>query len=266
MRQRRPAAGAGPILNELEFKQAALCPAPWGVFADAHGNPFGMAAILSALRAAGARSLFFLGDAVGYLPLEEEVLDMLQEVGAIAVMGNHDAMLLDCVPLDAAKDSVYGLAAARNRIFSGRRPELSRRPLRLVLGGAVERSAVLMVHGTPSDPLGGYVYAETPLAGMDALGYGAIFLAQTHRPFIRRIGATLVVNVGSCGLPRDMGNLAAGVIYDPATDRAEILRVPFDVEALMKEAERIGPVAPAVKECLARRTAIVAETGEASRQ
>jgi predicted phosphodiesterase len=239
-------------VSEIQYTDAALCPGPWGLFADAHGNPYGVSAILSALRAAGARTLFFLGDAVGYLPLEKQVLDMLQDASVLAVMGNHDAMLLERLPLDAVRDAVYGLAAVRRRISAAHRAELEQRPLRRVLRDTSGHGAVLMVHGAPADPLEGYLYPDTPLAGMDTLGYRAIFLAQTHRPFIRRVGATLVVNVGSCGLPRDVGNLAGGAIYDPAAERAEILRVPFDVEALINNAGRFGPIAGAVQACLAR--------------
>ena len=45
-----------------------------GLLSDAHGNPDGLANCISVLRSRGAERLFFLGDAVGYLPRWLEVL------------------------------------------------------------------------------------------------------------------------------------------------------------------------------------------------
>jgi predicted phosphodiesterase len=239
-------------LTELQNTDAACCQGPWALLADAHGNPIGLAAALTAVRAAGAKTVFFLGDAVGYLPLEAEVLGLLDEARVLNVMGNHDAMLVGALPVDPAKDAVFGLAAARGRLPAKSRAALATWPLRREIHNVPGGGSALMVHGGPSDPLGAYVYPDTPLDGMDKLGYRAIFLAQTHRPFIRRVGATVVVNVGSCGLPRDVGNLAAAVLYDASTDKLDLLRVPFDVDMLARRAERVSPIPRAVRECLAR--------------
>ena len=41
------------------------------------------------------RSGIHLGDALGYGPHPREVLDILRDLDAVCVMGNHDQMLLD---------------------------------------------------------------------------------------------------------------------------------------------------------------------------
>jgi hypothetical protein len=64
-----------------------------GFVSDAHGNPYGLQACVDALRERGAGTLYFLGDAVGYLPLAEEVLAILAREGATCQLGNHEAML-----------------------------------------------------------------------------------------------------------------------------------------------------------------------------
>jgi len=51
-------------------------------------------------------------------------------------------------------------------------------------------------------------------------------------------------------MPRDAGNLSSCAIYDSETGNTEILRVPFDAEALvLKWGDRIDPAAAA---CLRR--------------
>jgi hypothetical protein len=62
-----------------------------------------------------------------------------------------------------------------------------------------------------------------------------------------------VVNVGSCGLPRDQGNLAACAVYDPAAHECQVLRVPMDAAAVT--AQFAEPVSDLVAECLSRRVA-----------
>jgi predicted phosphodiesterase len=217
---------------------------PWGIVSDAHGNPAGLEECLHALTAAGAERLFFLGDAVGYLPLESEVVQLLEDSGAECIAGNHEAMLLGRLPLDARRDEVYGLAAAAERLPPEHLARIAEWPDRLLRGSGDE---ILMVHGGPYDPWRQYVYQETDIAGFAELGYRAIFLGQTHRPFIRRAGETLVVNVGSCGLPRDIPGMSSCVLYDPIANSARILRRPFDGAALIERAERVAQVASAVQ-------------------
>ena len=55
-----------------------------GLLSDAHGNPLGLRSCLAALRAAGAGQVYFLGDAVGYLPGEAEVIDILLAEGVVS--------------------------------------------------------------------------------------------------------------------------------------------------------------------------------------
>jgi len=221
--------------------------APWGFVSDAHGNPIGLLNCLRALLAAGAERLFFLGDAVGYLPLESDVLRLLEESGAECISGNHEAMLLGRLPLDPVRDGVYGLAAAAERLAPSLVARIAEWPDRLRPGPSGE---FLMVHGGPEDPWRQYVYEESDIAGFADLGCRAIFFGQTHRPFIRKAGETLVVNVGSCGLPRDTPGVSSCVLYDPFANSARILRRPFAGGSLLERAERIAPVAPAVQALL----------------
>ena len=226
---------------------------PWGVLSDAHGNPLGLAAALDALQEAGAATIFFLGDAVGYLPLETAVIEALERVDAISVSGNHDAMLTGRLPLDPMKEPVYGLRAAAERLEPRLLRIVAGWPKRLDLDDPAGHGTVLMVHGGPDDPWRQYIYPDSDLSALELHGYKAVFLGQTHHPFVRRSGGVLVVNVGSCGLPRDVGNMAACALYDPVRNEAEILRAQFDTEAVLTAAENVGQVAEMVRSCLNRR-------------
>jgi len=222
-----------------------------GLLSDAHGNPLGLRSCLAALRAAGAGQIYFLGDAVGYLPGEAEVIDILLTEGVVCQRGNHEAMLLGDLDLDNGRDRAYGLAAVARRMPPRVRAVLADWPDAREVEVAGRR--LLLVHGSPRDHLSDYIYPDSDIDWIGALGYDAVFMGNTHRPFAARRGAALVVNVGSCGLPRDQGNLAACAVYDPGANECQVLRVPMDAAAVTGQFAE--PVSDLVAGCLSRRSA-----------
>jgi diadenosine tetraphosphatase ApaH/serine/threonine PP2A family protein phosphatase len=100
------------------------------------------------------------------------------------------------------------------------------------------------------DPLQGYVYPDSDLAPFHGLPHDVVLMGHTHRPFAALSGTVKVVNVGSCGLPRDVGNLASCATYDTSSRDCEILRIEFNAAALTEELrDRIDA---SVASCLAR--------------
>jgi predicted phosphodiesterase len=201
------------------------------LLSDVHGNPDALGAALRTLRRCDVTSWHFLGDAVGYLPGESECLDVLGELDAGCQKGNHEAMLLSPTPAARELESVYGLQAARTRLDSAEIdwirswPEVSE--LR------IEGRRLLLVHGSPTEPLTGYLYPDTDLDPYADRSFDAIVCAHTHRPFMRTAAGTRIINVGSVGLPRDVGRLASVATYDSDANEFEIWRIPFDAERVI---------------------------------
>lgn len=222
-----------------------------GFLSDAHGNPFGLQGCIRALRARGAEQIFFLGDAVGYFPLVEEVLSVLISEKIPCQMGNHDAMFCGRLPLDSIKDRTYNLGELARRIS----PELKRHIAEWPLSRRIKVSdfEILLVHGSPRDELSEYIYPDSDLSQFVAINVNAVLLGHTHIPFVKKAGDVLVINVGSCGLPRDIGNQAACALLDTDSRTGEILRAPFDAGKLLSESRLRGTVAKAVERCLDRR-------------
>jgi predicted phosphodiesterase len=201
------------------------------LFADVHGNPDALSAVTARLNRLDADSLYFLGDVVGYLPGERQCLDMLSTLGAACQKGNHEAMLLSATPPPAERDVVYQLRAANARMDAAELSEISSWPERREL--EIDGRRVLLVHGSPAEPLTGYLYPDTDLGSAVDPSYDAIVCAHTHRPFVRRVGETLFANAGSVGLPRDIGRLASLAVYDSVGNDVQIWRVPFDAEQVI---------------------------------
>lgn len=209
-----------------------------------------MKACLDVLRKKNVSSIYFLGDLVGYLPLVEDVLKVIRDEGIIPIMGNHDAMICGQLDIEPDKSDIYGFDQLAEDIVTSVCSEVAIWQRRIELN--INGRKLLLVHGSPWDELNEYIYKDNNLSRFEALDYDVVFMGHTHYPFSERFDDMLLVNVGSCGLPRDIGNLASCVIYDPETNSAEIIRAEYDVDKLVKESTRIGSVSVEVKNCLKR--------------
>jgi predicted phosphodiesterase len=217
-----------------------------GFLSDAHGNLEAFVAGLEVLAAAGASEIHFLGDAVGYLP-GDAVVTELRRRNISSILGNHDAAVMGG-PRPAGLERVLRLSETAASLSPANRAFLSGLPQRL----ESERpcGTVLMVHGSPADPMAGYVYVDSPLPVVGPQ-IRAVFMGQTHRPFIRTAKSVTYVNVGSCGLPRDCGRLGSVGVFDDERRRGRIIR--YDIRAATARALlRLGPVADEVMSVFSR--------------
>jgi predicted phosphodiesterase len=214
------------------------------LLSDIHGNLPALETCLGAVRDLGCERILCLGDTFGYFQDGAACFDMLQQAGAEMMLGNHEAMLLRRIPSTPERELVYQLEAERSRLSLEMRAALERLvPFReIVLDGR----ALLLVHGAPWDPLGGYVFPDTNLAPLGSLSYDFIFMGHTHRPFVRTEARTCVVNVGSCGLPRDIGSSACFAVYDGDTGQVELIRPALDIELVRRTYPHAHPTVLAV--------------------
>ncbi len=204
-----------------------------GLIADVHGNIDALESVLTALADRGIRDIYAAGDLVGYNAAPNECCERLR--AAPAVKGNHEwAALLD--PDD--EDLVWFNEEAReaaiwtgHQLTPANRALLAALPLqrRFVAGGR----RVALVHGSPEDPLFEYTYEDASDAWcqrlLEVAAADILIMGHTHQPYVRRVGAGLVINPGSVGQPRDGDPRAACAILDPATLQVEILRLDYDI-------------------------------------
>lgn len=202
-----------------------------GLLSDAHGNLAAFERGLALLRARGAGQIYFLGDAVGYIPTIA-VLERLLSEDIPCLMGNHEAMMLSR-RYAPEREAAYRLAETAAHLPAPLLDWVMSWPASRTLTG--EGGDILLVHGSPRDPTFDYVYPDTdlsPFAPATETESGratprAVFMGNTHRPFIRDCRGTRFVNIGSCGLPRDDGAWGAVCLYRPSTNDAQILRYPI---------------------------------------
>ena len=218
------------------------------LLADVHGNAIALERCLAVLETFDPDATFFLGDCVGYLPGEQECLEMLSATAAACQRGNHEQMLLFPTADSELREDVYGLGAVARRTSAATRERIESWPSRREL--EIEGRRVLLVHGSPESPLDGYIYPDADLAPYEGLAYDAVLMANTHRPFVRRVGDVVMANVGSVGLPRDVGGLSSIAIYDTRANEVTILRPTLDVDAVLARWD--DAIHPVTRACLLR--------------
>jgi len=195
-----------------------------GILSDAHGNYGAFHAAIFHLSRLGAKTFYFLGDAVGYIP-SLEVVEALQLMGTDVkcILGNHEMMMFQGSE-KPERELIYQHQQLRERLSIHQIEFLKSWPThrREEIGG----ETVLFVHGSPTDFSNGYVYPNTDLNQFKP-NSSFVFMGHSHYPFVRTANGTTFVNVGSCGLPRDDGRFGAACLFDPKSSTVKIIR--FDI-------------------------------------
>jgi len=165
-----------------------------GIVSDVHCNQAGLLRALDILR--DVDELICLGDSIYEYRFSNEVVRLLKDHDAHTILGNHEEGFL----------GPQGVRARRpDWIDRSLLQWLAERPKQLEfnIGG----KKLLVVHSTPWEPRGAYVYPHSSLlarfgeADADFVLYG-----HTHHQLVRRVGRVLVVNPGSAGEARDSSN------------------------------------------------------------
>jgi putative phosphoesterase len=188
-----------------------------GIVSDMHCDAVGLAAALDRLQ--DVDLLLCAGDMVLQYRFSDEVIGLLRERDALAILGNHDRIVLS-----PHGDGVRRAGQGAPEHWAWLAAQPAQRRL------AVDGCRLLLAHGTPwDDPTSlscTYLYphdsaAIRRLADCDA---DVVVLGHTHFPMLKRHRSTLVVNPGSCGEARDRGLLTYGLL-DTAAGTATLYRL-----------------------------------------
>jgi putative phosphoesterase len=219
------------------------------ILSDIHGNDVALRNCLAYISKNEIDEIYFLGDAVGYLPNAPEVIDLIQEFKTKCIMGNHDAMALGLMELDDAKDKIYNIKTSMERLSSKQLKLMASWPESHKI--SVDGLELLLVHGSPLNPLTGYIYPNSDMGELVNIDADVIIMGHTHYPLYRELGKKIIINAGSVGLPRDVGNLSSMCIIETDPFSIQHVRIPFSENEILGTVK--GPVHGDVVDCLARR-------------
>jgi len=222
------------------------------VLSDIHSNLVALDAVLGDAGAVDA--IWHLGDVVGYGPDPDGVVARLMEIGAVGVLGNHDAAALGGPEIDWFNPDARAAALwTRATIGAAARAWLAAQPVTAV------REGVALAHGSPRDPLREYITSrDVARQNLTAFEERLGLHGHTHVPiaFVEDGGAVTswspadagrlalegrraLLNPGSVGQPRDGDPRAAYAVLDDTLDVMTWHRVGYDigsVQAAMRAA------------------------------
>lgn len=203
------------------------------VLSDAHGNRIFFDKIIREIDITNPDRIIFLGDAFGYMDGGKDIYEALKRRNAMILKGNHEAMLVGEQAIDDNKDKVYGLKKQREKIDNHILSELKELPTEITM--EIGGSLFSFMHGAPFDVLKGYLYENNAEYDWENTDYDYIFMGHTHRMYRKKVGKITYVNVGSCGLPRDIGLSPGYCILDTEAKEVHLRRINLDKSILEDE-------------------------------
>jgi predicted phosphodiesterase len=219
------------------------------IISDVHGNLGALDAVLADIRSRGITRIVNLGDDAGKGPRGSAVVDRLAEVCEADVRGNWDDFLPQ-IRDDEPPEMVWW----RDELRPDQRAHLRSKPLchdlllsgrhvRLFHASASSVHTRVHFHHTPDEFAG--MFATTALTGdgpePTVVGYGDV-----HDAYLETYDGRTLFNTGSVGNPLDEPTPVYAILEgvpdsaDPAPFGLQHVRVPYDVEAELAVARRLG--------------------------
>lgn len=225
------------------------------LLSDVHSNLAALEAVLAHASDRGFDTLWVIGDLVGYGPDPDAVVARLRDLGAVCVLGNHDAAACGLAPLDDFNPLAAAAAAWTASHINGE--------TRTFLAGLPETrrdGEFTLVHGSLRNPIWEYLVTyEAANAHLDLQETPFSVVGHTHvQLIIRRQPSGLeviqpepgvdielgdepqVINPGGVGQPRDGDNRAGYALLDTARGTVCFLRVPYDIAATQHRMRELG--------------------------
>ena len=238
----------------------------FAVVSDIHSNLEALTTVLADIEKHGIKTVYCLGDVVGYGPNPSECLDLIINRTKWCVLGNHDyavfyeptnfnfgaeqASFWSREILESEKDE-----DSRNRRWNF----LGKLPMRRTLKYKIASNSVPIdfVHASPRRPINEYIFPDdvynNPLKVrmlFERVKH-ICFVGHTHMPGVfldepdfylpTELGETYpiiddekaIINIGSVGQPRDKDNRASYVFVKE--NNVHFVRLEYDYKATMKK-------------------------------
>jgi len=233
----------------------------FAVLSDIHSNLEALTTVLEDIERRGIKTIYCLGDVIGYGPNPKECLDLIVEKAKWCVLGNHDyAAFYEPTNFNAAAEQASFwtravLEAEQNKDLGDRRwsflGELQmRKTLAARLGGAT--TAIDFVHASPRRPVNEYIFPDdvytnpTKVRILFERVRHICFVGHTHMPGVFLDEPDFyppdeldgvypivedekaIINIGSVGQPRDKDNRSSYVYVNE--NKVHFVRLEYDFE------------------------------------
>jgi predicted phosphodiesterase len=216
------------------------------ILSDIHGNQLALEAVLKDVANQPAiDQIVVAGDICLNGPCPREALETVQKLHCPVLQGNVDFEVVTQAPEKGSKKRSV-VAWTREQIGQVGIDYLASLPFSHTIYSP-ECGGLLIVHANPLNleehipPDLSDTDLEQLLAGLDP-AVSALAFGHLHIAYTRRWRHLLLVDVGSCGMPRDKDLRASYAILSTGDTgwQAEIHRVEYDVKTVVKQIKSCG--------------------------
>jgi predicted phosphodiesterase len=242
----------------------------FAVISDVHSNLEALTAVLADIEKRGIKTIYCLGDVIGYGPDPTECLDLIIEKTKWCVLGNHDyAAFYEPTNFNyAAEQASFWtrevLEAEKEKHSCDRRWNfLGALPMRRTLKTKLGASAATIdfVHASPRRPINEYIFPDDVYTNPVKVRVlfervrHICFVGHTHLPGVfldepdfylpEELGDVYpivedekaIINIGSVGQPRDKDNRSSYAYVDE--NQVHFVRLEYDLQTTMKKIKAI---------------------------
>ena len=242
----------------------------FAIISDIHSNIEALTVVLADIEERGIKTIYCLGDIVGYGPNPRECLDLIIEKTERCVLGNHDcAVLYEPTNFNfGAEQAIFWtrreLENSNDRTERNKRWEFlgelpMRRTMKLKLGGS--NLAIDLLHASPRKPINEYIFPDDVYSNsakvrvlFDRVEH-VCFVGHTHLPGVfldepdfylpDELGGVYpivenekaIVNIGSVGQPRDKDNRSSYVYVEE--NKVNFVRLEYDYKTMIEKIKAV---------------------------
>ncbi|MGD9495551.1 MAG: metallophosphoesterase [Armatimonadota bacterium] len=230
----------------------------YAVLSDIHSNLVALEAVLDDLAGEAIDRYVCLGDIIGYGARPNQCCDVIRELGAVTVRGNHDEAAVDTTKAEwftaPARACILWTAQqlrADNLQFLRELPPLCVIDDRFTIcHGSIPDPDHYTV--TPLDALLSLSVMETPVGFFGHTHYAEWFASadRAHLPSEHPLpaggivrtdnGRLYLINPGAVGQPRDGNERASYAVYDVETGQVSVRRVEYDIAKTVQQMQAAG--------------------------
>jgi putative phosphoesterase len=195
------------------------------IIADIHGNRPALEAVIKS--APPVDGWICAGDVVGYYPDVNEVCQVLLNLRAVVIRGNHDAYVSGELLPNEERRVLYRTDWTREHLTPSNARWIKGLPVEAAFSFGASR--LFVRHASPWDEET-YLYPDSArLAEIRLAKNEYLFLGHSHHPMRVAAGDGLVINPGSVGQPRDYNPAASYAVLDLDSGTVEHRRALYDV-------------------------------------
>jgi predicted phosphodiesterase len=238
----------------------------FAILSDIHSNLEALTVVLADIEKRGIKTIYCIGDVVGYGPNPKECLDLIIEKAEWCVLGNHDyATLYEPTNFNygAEQASFWTrevLETEQDRLYSDRRWRfLGDLSMRQSLETEIKTNKAIMdfVHASPRRPVNEYIFPDDVYTNPAKIRLQferirhTCFVGHTHMPGVfldepdfylpDELGNVYpiiedekaIINIGSVGQPRDRDNRSSYVYVDG--NEVHFVRLDYDFETTARK-------------------------------